>query len=129
MASKSLKWSDTKEIAYYLIDRYPQTNPARLSADRLIEMVLQIPQFKDKAEQANQQILEALAEKWAEERADMEEELGPLKPDDDESLDEDEYRDDRMIEDVVEDEESENISFEDYEKDEDDEEEDEFALT
>lgn len=124
MAKKQtkLKWTDTEELTFRLIDQYPNLDPTRLSPDALIEHVISLPDFGEKRSKPDRLLLEDLQTRWFEERSDMEDELGPLEEPagDGEELDEDAYREDRMIED--EDEEEESFS-EPY--DEDDEEEDE----
>lgn len=123
--SSKLTWSDTKELAYRLIDEYPQIDPAKLSLGRIAEMVQELPGFSGGKAKPDADLLEDLQTRWAGERSEMEDELGPVEDleDEDSELDEDIYRADRMIEDD-EDEEDED-EFDSYD-DEFEDEEDEF---
>lgn len=120
-----LSWSNTKELAFLLIDEHPQVDPNRLSLAALQEMVLNLPDFTDSKDGASNDILESLRERWYSERMDMEDELGPLRAseDEDEELDEDAYRADRV---AVDDEEDDD-SFEE-EDDDDDEFDDGYSV-
>lgn len=129
MAKKSAKlgWSDTEEIAFLLIDAYPKLDPSKLSASRLTSLVSNLPGFGDKSKPETAD-LEAIQETWYEERSEMEDELGPFGPlDEDSELDEEIYRDDRMVEDSDDSDDTEEVSLDDAFGDEDeDPEEEEF---
>jgi FeS assembly protein IscX len=126
MAKKSekLSWSNQEELVFRLIDEYPEINPSKLSPDILVDLVNRLPGFDDKSAQPKVAELEDLRSQWFEERSEMEDELGPMSeaPLDDEALDEDEYRDDRTIEESDE----EDLGFESYSEDDEDDEEDEI---
>jgi len=128
MAKKPLKltWSDTKELAYLLIDKYPQTDPSKLSFGKIAEMVQALPEFSGGKAKPDIDLLEDLQTRWAGERSEMEDELGPVEnvEDEDSELDEDIYRADRMIEDEDDEEEDED-EFDSYD-DEFEDEEDEY---
>ena len=114
-----LKWTDTEEIAFRLIDKYPDADPLKVRFTELHKYVLAIPGFSDDPKKSNEKILEAIQMTWLEERQDMVDELGPISggEDDDDTLDEDDYSDERMTDD-------EDESDEDNDEDED---EDEFG--
>lgn len=120
--SQTLGWSDTEELAFRLIDEHPDVDPTKLSPESVVELVLGLPDFGDRNKKPKLEVIEELQARWYEERADMEDELGPLQDMDiDEDLDEDEYRDDRLVEDSDEDDDS--FSFdESYDEDDEDEE-------
>ena len=101
MAKKKLKWTDVEDLAFQLIDMHPSTDPMRLSLGEVAKKVTALPNFGG-GPKPDSDVLEAIQQSWYEERSDMEDELGPLSADDsDDDLNEDEYRDDRMIDDEV----------------------------
>lgn len=116
-----LGWGDYAELSFLLIDKFPQTNPKALSARALVERVRSIDDFSGDGDPKPEE-LEHLAERWHEERVEMEDDLGPLEVVAKEDLDEDDYRDDKMADEVA-DEDSEMVGLDEYEDDED---EDEF---
>lgn len=119
--SKKLSWSDTKELAFRLIDEHPQVNPTRLSAEELIDLVKDLPDFGERSKKPSMEVLEDLQARWFEERSDMEDELGPLSQAVGDDLDEEEYRDDQLAEDS---EDEESLGFEEpYSEDDDEDEE------
>lgn len=128
--SGSLTWSDSKELAFRLIDEYPQVDPSKISQKNLIEFVKALPDFADSAKKPNIECLQDLRDRWFEERTDMEDELGPLEAiRGDEELDEDEYRDDRLVEESDderdEDDDNDTISFDEaFNEDDEDEDDD-----
>lgn len=95
----TLKWTNTEDIAFLLIDKYPNLNPLGVRFTDLHKYVTELPDFGDDPKKSNEGILESIQMTWYEERQDMEDELGPLSEvkDEDEDLDEDDYRDDKMI--------------------------------
>jgi FeS assembly protein IscX len=121
-SQKKLNWNDLQEIAFRLIDEHPQRDPRRLSTQEIFEMVTELPDFSDKTKPSSSKI-EELATRWYEERSDMDDELGSLDDLPKEELDEDDYREDRQVEEI--DEDSDTTSLDELEED-DDEEEDEF---
>ena len=97
MPKSKLKWSDVEDIAFKLIDEYPSTNPMTLSASEIQKSVAKLSDFGDDPKKANAQIISDIQNSWYEERMDMEDELGPFEePPEAETLDEDDYRDDRV---------------------------------
>ncbi len=117
-----LGWADTEELAFRLIDEYPNTDPRRLSSQEIFELVTNLQGFSDKTKPASSK-LEELATVWYDERIEMDDELGALEDVVEEDLDEDDYREDRNVEET--DEDSDTMSLDDMEEDED-EEEDEY---
>jgi len=121
---KKLNWSELAEIAFRLIDEHPQRDPRRLSSQEIFEMVTELPDFSDKTKPAASKI-EELATRWYEERSDMDDELGSLDDLPKEELDEDDYRDDRQIEEVEE-EDSDTTTLDELEEDDDEEEDEKY---
>lgn len=101
-STKKWKWTDTEDIAFRLIDLYPNQDPLRLRFTDLHKKVTDLKEFGDDPKKSNEKILEAIQMRWYEERQDMEDELGPLGANDDEdTLDEDDYRDDELADDAA----------------------------
>ena len=122
MTKQKLKWSQTEDIAFSMIDQHPYINPNKLSLSEIRRYVSNLPLFSEKAVSPNNKTLEAIQARWYEERMDMEDELGPLvEAKEEEVVDEDEYRADIEAADTEEDEEKEEEKLEE----EDDEEEEE----
>jgi FeS assembly protein IscX len=118
MSKRKLKWSDTEDIAFLLIDKYPSTDANKLSLAEIGKRATALPQLAGTSKPSEEH-LEAIQQSWFEERADMEDELGPLSDvDEGEDLDEDEYRSDRMIDDELS-----SPPFNDDDDDDEDEEE------
>jgi FeS assembly protein IscX len=128
---KKLKWDDVEDVAFRLIDEHPQVDPSRLAIATVVDMVRALPDFGEATKKPSKDTVEAIQERWAEERDDMVDELGPLE-EFQEELDEDEYRSDRMVDEEggysdsdkeEDDEEEEDDGFEPLDEDSDDEEE------
>src|SRR5665213_3501808 len=121
MPKKKFTWADTEDIAFLLIDKYPSIDPTRLSLTDIAKRVSSLPTFGGGTAKPKSETLESIQKSWYDERIDMEDELGPLvhEPEEGDNLDEDEYRDDRMIDD-----ESSSLGLDD---DDDEEEEDELG--
>ena len=99
MAKQKLKWTDAEEIAFRLIDQYPSMDPLKVRFTDLHRYITSLPDFSDSPKKSNEKILEDIQMRWYEERKDMEDELGPVVTQaEDEDLDEDNYRDDEMVE-------------------------------
>ncbi len=116
MNKKKLKWADAEDIAFLLIDLYPQTDPMKLSLKEIERRASSLTDLKSGGK-AKEEDLEEIQKIWFEERSDMEDELGPFEDEIDEELDEDDYRNDRMIDDDTD----------DFDTDDDDDDEDEFG--
>lgn len=97
--AKKLKWTDTEDIAFQLIDRYPSVDPMKLNLSEIQKRVSDLPSFGGSSK-VDPEVLEEIQNTWYEERSDMEDELGPLL-DEASELDEEDYRDDRMIDEEV----------------------------
>jgi len=101
MAKQKLKWTDTEEIAFRLIDQYPSKDPLKVRFTDLHRYVTELDEFGDNPKKSTESLLEGIQMRWLEERRDMEDELGPVEDEgeEDDTLDEDDYRDDEMVED------------------------------
>jgi FeS assembly protein IscX len=121
MSKAKLKWTDTEEIAFRLIDRHPKIDPLSVRFTDLHRFVIELSDFGDSPKKSNEKILESIQMRWHEERQEMEDELGPVQgfgPESDE-LDEDDYRDDELDE--------PEVDFSSPDSDEDEEDEDDFG--
>ena len=117
MPKKKFKWVDTEDIAFRLIDEYPDQDPMKMKMSEIHRLITKLPEFGDDPKKSNEAVLEEIQTRWFEERSEMEDELGPLPSGDemdDEDLDEDVYRDDRFTE-------EEDVSDEEEDSDEEDE--------
>ncbi len=111
MAKQKLKWTDAEDIAFRLIDEYPSMDPLKVRFTDLHKYITSLPDFSDSPKKSNEKILEDIQMRWYEERKDMEDELGPVVAEVEEDLDEDNYRDDEMVEEegiVTDDDEDED---------------------
>lgn len=66
MADK-LTWKDTDEIAYSLIDKFPDQDPLKLSFPKLHKLVIELEDFGDDATKSSEAILESIQMAWYEE--------------------------------------------------------------
>jgi len=66
MAQK-LTWKDADEIAYALIDLFPDQDPLKLSFPKLHKMIIELEDFGDDPEKSSESILEAIQMAWYEE--------------------------------------------------------------
>jgi FeS assembly protein IscX len=62
-----MKWTDSREIAIALIEKYPDQDPKRLNFVDLRNWVLALPEFKDDPKHCGERILEAIQMAWIEE--------------------------------------------------------------
>jgi len=60
-------WEDTYAVARLLQKRYPNTNLEDVSLDTIYRWTLQLPEFSDDPELANEEILCAIFHEWFEE--------------------------------------------------------------
>ena len=65
--SDKLTWRDSDEIAYSLIDKYPDQDPLKLSFPKLHKMIIELDDFGDDKEKSSESILEAIQMAWYEE--------------------------------------------------------------
>jgi FeS assembly protein IscX len=66
MADK-LTWRDTEDLAYALLDKFPDQDPLRLSFPKLHKMVTELEEFGDDPEKSNEAVMEAIQMAWYEE--------------------------------------------------------------
>ena len=62
-----LKWTDTREIAIELCDKYPDVDPISVRFTDLHRWVMELPDFDDTAERSGEKILEAIQMAWMDE--------------------------------------------------------------
>ena len=65
-----LKWTDTREIAIELNEKFPDINPITVRFTDLHKWVMGLPEFDDKPEHSGEKILEAIQMAWMEEYGD-----------------------------------------------------------
>lgn len=65
---RKLTWRDAEEIARDLKAAYPETDPLRVSAEGLRQLVIQLPAFADQPGAATGSQLEAIQAAWYDER-------------------------------------------------------------
>lgn len=63
-----LTWRDHEEIAWALIDKFPDQDPLKLSFPKLHKMVLELEGFDDKPDASNEKILENIQMAWYQEK-------------------------------------------------------------
>jgi len=117
MPIQKLKWSDSEDIAFLLIDKYPSVDPMRLSLDEVQKRAAALTELKGISGKPSDGVIETIQKVWFEERADMEDELGPFEAEPVDDLDEDDYSSGRMID------EEESVVAGDDDDDEEDAEE------
>jgi FeS assembly protein IscX len=64
---QKLTWKDADEIAYALIDAFPDQDPLKLSFPKLHKMVIALEDFGDIPDKSSESILEAIQMAWYEE--------------------------------------------------------------
>ena len=64
---QKLTWKDADEIAYALIDKFPEQDPLKLSFPKLHQMVIELEEFGDDPQKSSESILEAIQMAWYEE--------------------------------------------------------------
>ncbi len=62
-----LKWTDTREIAIELSEKYPEVNPISVRFTDLHQWVMGLADFTDEPERSGEKILEAIQLAWIEE--------------------------------------------------------------
>lgn len=62
-----MKWTDSREIALALSERYPDQDPAKVNFVDLRNWILQLPGFDDDPKRSGEKILEAIQMCWIEE--------------------------------------------------------------
>lgn len=66
----SIKWTDTREIAIALVEKFPDLDPLTVRFTDLHKWVRELPGFSDDPEKSNEKILEAIQMMWLDERDD-----------------------------------------------------------
>ncbi len=64
----AFKWTDVREIAIALAERFPETDPLSVRFTDLHRWVRELPGFEDDPEKSNEKILEAIQMAWLDER-------------------------------------------------------------
>jgi FeS assembly protein IscX len=64
---QKLTWKDTDELAYALIDTFPDQDPLKLSFPKLHKMIIALEDFGDDPEKSTESVLEAIQMAWYEE--------------------------------------------------------------
>jgi FeS assembly protein IscX len=62
-----MKWTDSREIALALIEKYPGIDPNRINFVDLYKWVLELEGFSDDPKRCGEKILEAIQLAWIEE--------------------------------------------------------------
>lgn len=62
-----MKWTDSREIAIALADRFPDQDPKAVNFVDLRDWILQLPGFSDDPKHCGEKILEAIQLAWIEE--------------------------------------------------------------
>jgi FeS assembly protein IscX len=64
----SLKWTDTRDIAIALSEKFPDQDPLKVRFTDLHRWVRELDGFADDPEKSNEKILEAIQMAWLDER-------------------------------------------------------------
>ena len=62
-----MKWTDSREIALALLERFPDQDPQKLNFVELRNWVLALPDFSDDPKRCGEKILEAIQMAWIDE--------------------------------------------------------------
>ena len=62
-----MKWTDTREIAIALCEKFPDVDPQAVRFTDLHKWVLGLPGFDDDANRSGEKILEAIQMSWIDE--------------------------------------------------------------
>lgn len=63
-----MRWTDVREIAIALADRFPDVDPLTIRFTDLHRWVCELPGFSDDPSRSNEKILEAIQMTWLDER-------------------------------------------------------------
>jgi len=63
----ALCWTDVREIAQLLCDKFPDLDPQYVRFTDLHAWVCALPEFNDDPKRSNEKILEAIQQLWIEE--------------------------------------------------------------
>lgn len=62
-----MKWTDTREIAIALCDKFPEVDPETIRFTDLHKWVMSLEGFSDDANRSGEKILEAIQMAWIDE--------------------------------------------------------------
>ena len=62
-----MKWTDSREIAIALLDKFPDQDPEKVNFVDLRNWILALPGFDDDPERCGEKILEAIQMAWIDE--------------------------------------------------------------
>ena len=62
-----MKWTDTRDIAIALLDKFPGVDPVAVRFTDLRRWVLELADFDDDPDRCGEKILEAIQATWIEE--------------------------------------------------------------
>ena len=62
-----MKWTDSRDIALALLEKYPDQDPEKLNFVDLRSWVLALPGFSDDPKRSGEKILEAIQLAWIDE--------------------------------------------------------------
>jgi len=63
-----MKWTDTREIAIALFEKFPDVDPLTLRFTDLHKRVTELAGFSDEPKSSNEKILESIQMNWLDER-------------------------------------------------------------
>ncbi|OCQ51341.1 hypothetical protein Ppb6_03569 [Photorhabdus australis subsp. thailandensis] len=63
----SLKWSDSREIAEALYDKFPDLDPKTVRFTDMHQWICELDDFDDAPEKSNEKLLEAILLVWLDE--------------------------------------------------------------
>lgn len=66
----SMKWTDSRDIAIALFDKYPDVDPLQIRFTDLQTWVLALTEFEDEPSHCNERVLEAIQQCWIDEADD-----------------------------------------------------------
>jgi FeS assembly protein IscX len=62
-----MKWTDSRDIAIALLEKFPQQDPQAVNFVNLRNWVLELPDFDDDPKRSGEKILEAIQMAWIDE--------------------------------------------------------------
>jgi FeS assembly protein IscX len=68
ICAMKLTWKDHEEIAWALVDKFPDQDPLKLSFPKLHKMILELEDFGDDPNASNEKVLENIQMAWYEEK-------------------------------------------------------------
>ena len=63
-----MKWTDVRDIAMALVEKFPETDPLSVRFTDLHKWVRELEGFDDDPKRSNEKILEAIQMTWLDER-------------------------------------------------------------